>query len=289
MVMLFAGIAVSLSMTFLFNVKDIEITGESRYSYADIATASGVMIGDNLYRTDMKKVRESITTKLAYIENVKIRRKLPFTLTIEVTPCVPAANIEYTGGYIVASTNGKILDITSQAVKGLPSVKGIVPVQAELSGQITTQDPQKQEIFTDLCGEIIRLDFKGIAEIDITDKYEITMNYADRIRIEFGNRSESSYKLAYIKKIIEENIDPAQKGYIMVRGNNGISFIDEKDMVRYYKTVERKRAESESAAISQSLASESESLRIAQESVLASQSEALASNSEALAAIGGGN
>lgn len=67
-IILVAGIGVLLSVTLLFNIKNIVVKGDVDYTDEDIIRVSGIGYGDNLVRLDSKKASESILSSMIFIE-----------------------------------------------------------------------------------------------------------------------------------------------------------------------------------------------------------------------------
>ena len=84
-VLLICGCLVA-AVTLFFRVDTVVITGEKRYTEAEIREASGVADGDNLFLLNKYQVIRNIADALPYIEieNTHIQRKLPDTLLIQV-------------------------------------------------------------------------------------------------------------------------------------------------------------------------------------------------------------
>ena len=90
-----------LSLTVFFKINKITVTGSSKYSQEEIIFNSGIQSGENLIRTNTQKAEEMLLTNLVDIESVKIVRKLPSEIIIEVTPVVPYAVLQVEGLYYV--------------------------------------------------------------------------------------------------------------------------------------------------------------------------------------------
>ena len=81
--------AIVLALTLFFRVETITVSGQRRYTEDQIREASGVESGDNLYLLNKHEVAARITQALPYVESIRINRKLPDTLRIEVRECGP--------------------------------------------------------------------------------------------------------------------------------------------------------------------------------------------------------
>ncbi len=96
MIILVAGIGVLLSVTLLFNIKNIVVKGDVDYTDEDIIRVSGIGYGDNLVRLDSKKASESILSSMIFIEKAEIDKQYPDTLVINVSRCIATADLSMT-------------------------------------------------------------------------------------------------------------------------------------------------------------------------------------------------
>lgn len=228
--LLVAGVGLSLSMTFLFNINEIRVSGETQYSSEEIVNASQVYIGDNMVRMKSDEVKNKILSSLIYVEDVKIKKAFPDVLEFNVIPSVPYANIEYENKYIMVSQEGKMLEVIQSPREDLLTVTGLSLVDATLGNKIVLDDEQKLRIYDRICDEIENQNIKKLVSVDLTDKYEIKMDYDNRIAIELGDWTDISYKLAYVKRVLDVEIAEDEEGYFILRGTNGASFISKSDM-----------------------------------------------------------
>lgn len=244
-VFLFMVIAlVVLSLTVFFNITEITISGNTNYTDDEIYKAANVKIGDNLYIKNKDKIEENILNNLVFIEAVTIKRSLPSTLIIELTPCIATANVEINGEYLLISQNGKILENKLSSPRGeYLTVKGLEVDNSNISTVLTSKDEHKLKILTSLLSEISTLELDKINEINITDRLNITMEYDNRISIELGSSLDLTYKITFVKEIITENTVPTFEGTIISRGNSEASLIKKEDLASRISTNESENAE----------------------------------------------
>lgn len=217
------GIGILLSVTLFFNINKINIKGEVDYSNEDIIRMSGISIGDNMVRMDTQKVGNNILNSMIYIEDVNINKKYPDTLEINVTKCVAAANIQFGNEYILVSQKGKILDKVDSPQDDLIIVNGFEPAAETLGTYLTSNDEQKTEIYFEIFEYITNNQKNKIRNVDITDKYDIIINYDDRINFELGNANDITYKLKLAETVFDDLGDD-KKGTMEMVGSNQISF-----------------------------------------------------------------
>lgn len=94
---LLAGAALVAALTFgatvFFQVEHILIAGNSRYTAQEVEEASGIQLGDNLFRLNKGQISEDIRRKLPYVEELTIVRHLPSTIAIEIREWDAVASI----------------------------------------------------------------------------------------------------------------------------------------------------------------------------------------------------
>ena len=114
-----------------FKVDTIEVTGNSRYTAQEIADSGGIHVGDNLFLVNKFSAAEAITRSLPYISSVRISRKLPDTLCIQVEENAALCAIEQSGGDWILSGSGKLVE---QAAAGeeVTRIVGLTPVDPQV-------------------------------------------------------------------------------------------------------------------------------------------------------------
>lgn len=217
------GIGILLSVTLFFNINKISIKGEVDYSNEDIIKMSGISIGDNMVRMDTQKIKSNILNSMIFIEDVNVDKKYPDTLEINVTKCVAAANIQFENEYILVSRKGKILDKVDSPQDNLIIVNGFEPAAETLGTYLTSNDEQKTEIYFEIFEYIANNQENKIRNIDMTDKYDIIINYDNRINFELGNSNDITYKLKLAETVFDDLGDD-KKGTMEMVGSNQISF-----------------------------------------------------------------
>ncbi len=229
-VILTFSVIVTLSMTVLFNIKTIRVTGiADNYKAEDIVAATGIQVGDNMVRLNVEKAEQQALDKLILVESVNIHRQFPNTLEIEVQKCTPAYNVVYEFGTLIISEHGRILDNSMDPGEGLVRIIGYEPKETTPGKQITAKEERQDKIF-EAFRELIYEGGLGspIVEIDMTDFKDIMVNFDNRIIFDMGNWSEIDYKISFAEQIIAEQ--PADKeGYLVMVGSNQCSFRNKAD------------------------------------------------------------
>ena len=222
-ILMVISIGVLLSVTLLFNVKNIVVKGDVDYKNEDIIRMSGISSGDNLVRLDSQKAADRILSSMIYIENAEINKQYPGTLVINVSRCISTANIECDDGYLVISEKGKILDKVKEQSDDLILIKGFESSNDILGTYIKSNDEQKDIIVQEILDLTSKDEKHKITAVDMTDKYDININYGNRITFDMGNSNDISYKLNLAGTVLDK-IGDEQKGTMTMVGTNQISF-----------------------------------------------------------------
>ena len=111
-----AAIMAALSLTVFFKIETVEVTGLTKYAAEEVIQASGVQVGQNLFRVSEEKVNGLLTQQFPYIQEVTLKRSYPARLTLEVTQAQPLGAALTAAGYVLIGNNGRILEAGVDAV-----------------------------------------------------------------------------------------------------------------------------------------------------------------------------
>ena len=106
--------AAVLALTLFFKVESVEVTGNSRYSAQEIQDACGVSLGDNLYLLSKPDMVQRLHQQLPYIDEVRITRRLPNTLCVQVTEFSTVYAVEQEGTVWLLTSGGKIVETAAE-------------------------------------------------------------------------------------------------------------------------------------------------------------------------------
>lgn len=90
------GAALTVGATVFFQLEQVVVVGNQRYTAQEVEQASGLQAGDNLFRLNKYEIKNEILRKLPYVEGVNIVRHLPSTIQITVYEWDAVARIQYT-------------------------------------------------------------------------------------------------------------------------------------------------------------------------------------------------
>ena len=148
-VLLICGCLVA-AITLFFRVDTVVITGEKRYTEAEIREVSGVKDGDNLFLLNKYQVIRNIAEALPYVEleETRVQRKLPDTLLIEIKECGDPLAWAQDGTVWLVSPGGKIVE-QRNTVGDYPTIDGcrlLAPSVGTLIALDTENDTRWQSL-----------------------------------------------------------------------------------------------------------------------------------------------
>ncbi|MCL2814355.1 MAG: FtsQ-type POTRA domain-containing protein [Oscillospiraceae bacterium] len=230
-----AAVFLFLTNSYFFKIKNIRISSNDKYSYDDILKASGISEGEELYGVNIKEAENKIKQTLAYTNNVNITRIPPSTLSIEINTEKGFFGLMIKGDYYIISKNFKVMDKIKAADEtplSVPRPEGIITIETDeikkcyIGEKIEFSDEDIYNFLKDiikLFGEKEDGGLSIIKNIDITDKYKITMNYGDRFLVKFGIFENITPKILNVFKVIDELRDD-DEGIIDMTGGKTVSF-----------------------------------------------------------------
>lgn len=229
------GVGVSLSMTVFFNIQTIEIAGDApQYTTEDVANASGVHTGDNMMRLNSNQVKENILARMVFVDSVSIQKKFPDTLVITVMPSEAAFNVTDSSGTLQVSAAGKILKSSPDADPALPTITGFEISVREPGQQLESKDSQKDKIFQTIASRVSKGLDCPVTGVDLTDKYNISLTFDNRVVFSLGNWSDMDYKITLAETVLGQ-LSPEKVGYLTMVGDHQCSYRD-KDAVEQQTT-----------------------------------------------------
>ena len=205
------ALGIALSVKSVFKVGKIDISGESGYSYDEIAEISGIKEGDNLFACDTNKVKKNIESALPYVDNVEVRRSLPNKIVVSVGTVEPKFAFEHDGGYIVVSCSGKMFEIKEGKPENVIELRGVELKNYDLCEKIDYVEP----LAKDKIGEIVESAEKNgfnVTKIDVSNLYNIVVGYNNSVDVLLGAPEEIDYKIMTAKEILCNKLNENDKG-----------------------------------------------------------------------------
>ncbi len=91
-----------------FALRAFTVVGGKQRTQDDVARITGISLGQNVFSIDLEATRKKLLQD-PWIERAEVRRRLPSTLTVELTERVPVAIVVLSGQLYLASSEGDVM------------------------------------------------------------------------------------------------------------------------------------------------------------------------------------
>lgn len=219
-----------LSLTVIFKINTITITGNTKYSNDEILSALSIEKEDNLFLADIAGIEENLEQSLPYIYDVQIKRKLPTTITVKITEVSQIYSIKNQDkSYTLLDKNLKVLECNTAKLPENSILIDKLTLLSATPGQIAEIEKEQQnKDLLAICECIDKLKLDKITQISSYQVNSNTMMYDDRITIRLGTTEEIEDKiyasLTAIEKLNETN--PGAHGDLTVLDDKQVYFTE---------------------------------------------------------------
>lgn len=204
--------AIVLGCVVFFRVNTMLVEGNSRYTAEEVIAASGVQQGDNLFALNKSHMISRILTRLPYVDDLSIQRKLPDTLVFYVTESVPVAWVESGGIRWLLDHRCKILEAgDSSLTENLPQVMGLTPLDPSVGGRLTVapEEQNKLDRLREFFAAIGEMQMTGSLTdfVDLSSDNEIRFGYGADLTVIFplnGDFDQEAYELKRALESMDE-------------------------------------------------------------------------------------
>ena len=229
-IILIASFAAILLLTPLFNISEITVHGNSVISEEQIIKSAEIIKGVNIFDVSLRKAQKNIE-EIGYIDEVKVKRKLPSEIEIDIVEAVGVACVTAENGFIVITSDGRCLELSetaavstfsknkdgevSEAQKNLPVIKGLKNVKYKVGKTITSEDKARLDKLFDCLKAFTKSEFIfDMTQIDISDMNDIRFFYnGGKLVVSVGSGEKLDYKMECFKPILAE-IGEDPEGYV---------------------------------------------------------------------------
>lgn len=198
-----------LSLTVLFPIDSITVTGSEKYTAEEILSAASIKKGDNLFTA--KADAGAMAKKLPYVQSVQTVRKLPGSLTLKVKDAAEYACYKADGKYFTVSRSLHVLNRCDEPPENMLLI---------LAGNVSCKVGEDVQYGDNKAGGLIEQIEKSAEEysltlnrIDITDELAISVKTEGRFVVNFGTSNGLDGKFAHLASMIK-NIDAQKTGTV---------------------------------------------------------------------------
>ncbi len=203
----------------IFNIKEIVVSNNSNVSSETIISLSELKTEENIFKFYKDSVKNKIKEN-PYIEDVKITRKLPNTIEIDVIERNIKYSADYMGKYAYIDTKGYILEISEDS-KGLPIIQGITTKEERVvpGNRLNDEDLRNLQDVSKILNAINEIGLEEkVTSIDISNKNEYSIYLEEEKKtIYIGDNTNLTNKMLYVISILEQ--EKGKEGYVYVNGD----------------------------------------------------------------------
>lgn len=223
--------AVFGALTLFFRISTIEVNGADLYSEEEVLEAAAIEPGRNLFLFNKFRAQRAIISSLPYVQEVRIYRRLPDTVVIDVTESRGSLAAVQDGFCWIISPQGKILEQRPQEdAKKFGALTGVELLAPSVGTRLmlATEFASMQESLVSLMGALGAHELlEQVEELSLADLSYIDVHIAGRfvLRMPYGadyDRLIRSYLAALGTGAIQDNMT----GIFDMRSDSGrIHFI----------------------------------------------------------------
>lgn len=229
-IILIIAAAIALSLTVFFKIQSINVTGDDIYNAETIVAASGLNVGENMFKSSKKDISNKLETSLPYIESVHVKRSPTGNVTLAITDAKAELAIDCGEGYILLNKNGKVLEDGVVSInEDVATVTASTIVTATPGDIIVFENEQDTQTLKDIKSIIDNKQIEKITDINITQNSSVVLTYDMRITLEVGMVSTLEQKMDFVKATLDKlnSDEPNFEGSIDFTVENK-AFVNEK-------------------------------------------------------------
>lgn len=200
-----------------FNVSSVEVDGNNFYTAQEVAEASGIQEGDNLFFINRFTAASRIFSRLPYVEGISIEKKLPGSVIVHVTESEAIAYISGGDGWWAIDRSGKLLSqvdpAKSQELLKIEGLSAQSPAQGDIVS-LSSGDAGTVDFLADILSQIYALGLRQeISAIDFSDPDCPVFDYVGRFNVRLGGSENVPYKFQLLISVVN-GLQPGDCGTI---------------------------------------------------------------------------
>ncbi|MBZ9635950.1 cell division protein FtsQ/DivIB [Clostridium sp. FP1] len=202
-----------------FNIKTIEILGNSNASKVEITEAAQIKPGSNIFYASFKESKKRIT-KNPYILGVTFKKVLPNKITIRVEERIAVFYGKVNNAYYILDNKGILLEKRSDIKdKNLVNLVGFNYEKCEIGDLIVSEDDRKINIANEITNIITTYRKTNsaikITMVDVSNVLDVKA-FSGEMCIKFGTSDDLKNKFNKAINIISQPEYKSAKGYVDV-------------------------------------------------------------------------
>ena len=206
--------AMTVGATVFFQVEQVEVSGNARYTQEEIVACTGIKPGDNLFRMNKFAIQDHVLEEMPYLESILIRRKLPSTITVTVEEWDAVAQLLPNEGWVapeveegeeppvatdvswLISVGGKLLE-QAPAEDARMKITGLTALDAREGVQVSVPEEESGRLAAavKLLEELEQRGMLGDVSAMQVGSTNMVLEYLGRYDVKMPLEGDFSYKL----------------------------------------------------------------------------------------------
>lgn len=190
-----------------FNIKQINTIGNKKITTEELINLSKIQLEENIFKIRINQIKKNVNQN-AYIDTIKINRKLPDTIEIEIVERIPTYMISFANAYVYINNQGYFLEVCKEKID-VPIITGFSTLEEDIheGNRLCIEDLQKLDQVLQIMkvagsNNIANL----VTRVNISDKQDYVLELkSEKKTIHVGDTSNLSTKMLYVKSVLEQN------------------------------------------------------------------------------------
>ncbi len=181
----------------------LSVTGNQIYSEQDILGASGLRLGQSVWSVSTAQVQQNILSLCPYVDRAEVVSPSFGVYRIDITETAVLGALYDNGEWVVVGENGNALErlpVNSDRPPRMMYLKGLV-YSGEGLGK-PASDERSIVILRSVASALREEQVTGIAEIDLTDKTDLRINWNNQITVKLGGEGRIAYKISLVRELL---------------------------------------------------------------------------------------
>ena len=227
--LVFIAMIVFATVSPIFNITEVDVTGNKRLSKEQVVDLSGIETDENIFKENLSSSKKSIKQS-GYIENVNIKRILPNKVEINIVEREATFASEFGNGYIYLNNQGYILEINEKN-DNLPELVGLSTSGESVAegNRLNNTDLKKLSVVLKIMSTAnVKNIFSLINRIDVTDESNYKLYFDSEQKVAYlGDCSDLETRMLYLASILEKEKGNPGEIFVNINLNTDDAFFRE--------------------------------------------------------------
>ncbi|MCT4621335.1 MAG: FtsQ-type POTRA domain-containing protein [Marinisporobacter sp.] len=187
--------------TDIFRIKEVKVYGNTTLSKEEILGDSGIILGNHILKEKLNDLETNVY-KNPYVKTVKVERKLPDQMIIQIVEREEEAAIPFMNEYLIIDEDGMVLRVSTNN-GNLKVIKGLKFTNFIEGTILVVKDKEQLGKALEIVSGINKYEM-FIQELDVVNKKDIVIKFTDDLICKVGEGNNLDYRLRVLKKVLED-------------------------------------------------------------------------------------